>query len=115
MAGWRRAIALFRIWEMIGRARLRLVDDNAGLAAADVELALAAVDDLLARDLAVTATAQDEVEPAPLAEDLSTLRERLVLAGANLPDQPIAAGRDLETAWETLDAIITNVVANGEL
>ena len=115
LAGWRRAVALFRVWEMIGRARLRLVEGNAGLAAADVALALAAVDDLSAGDL--TAITPDQVgndqgpaEPDPFAEDLLTLRERLVLAAANLPDQPIVAGRDLETAWETLDAIISNAL-----
>ena len=124
LAGWRRAVALFRVWEMIGRARLRLVEGNAGLAAADVELALAAVDDLLAGDLsagnsaagdsAAVTTGQGEDEPDPLAGDLAALRERLVLAATNLPDQPIAAGRDLETAWEALDAILAQTLTGAE-
>ena len=110
LAGWRRAIALFRVWETIGRARLRLVEGNAGLAAADVDLALAAIDDLLAGYLAEVTSGQGAEEPGPLAEDLTALRERLVLAAANLPDEPLAAGRDLETAWENLDAIISDAL-----
>jgi uncharacterized protein YoxC len=110
LAGWRRAIALFRVWEMIGRARLRLVEGNAGLAATDLELALVAVDDLLAGDSAAAPSDQGLDEPGPLALDLVTLRERLVLTAANLPDQPIAAGRDLETAWEALAAIISDAL-----
>ncbi len=99
LAGWRRAVALFRIWEMIGRARLRLVDGNLGLAAADVELALAALDDLV------------ESDSEQASETFTALRERLLLATANLPDQPLVAGRDLETAWETLDVLIAGSIA----
>jgi uncharacterized protein YoxC len=105
LAGWRRAVALFRVWEMIGQA--------------GVELALSAVDDLLAGDLAAgdsaaVTTGQGEDEPDPLAGDLAALRERLVLAATNLPDQPIAAGRDLETAWEALDAILAQTLTGAE-
>jgi hypothetical protein len=88
---------------MIGRARLRLLESNFGLAAADIDLAIAAIDDLLGGDVD---------EPA---DDLTAVRERLVLAAASLPDQPLVTGRDLETAWEALDEIVARaVVTNGE-
>lgn len=99
LAGWRRAVALFRAWQMIGRARLRLLENNLGLAASDIELAIVALDDLL----------EDEADQP--AEDLTAIRERLVLAGASLPDQPQVAGRDLETAWEALDVVVSAAVA----
>ncbi len=102
LAGWRRTLALFRAWQMIGRARLRLLESDFGLATADIELAIAAVDDLL------------EADPDQPAEDLVAVRERLLLATTNLPDQPLIAGRDLETAWEALDAIVAEAIGNGE-
>jgi uncharacterized protein YoxC len=89
---WRRALALFRIWEIVGRAKLRLVENNVGLAAADVEMALEATDGLLAGDVG-------EAE-----ETLTLVQQRLALAGSGLPDDPVTAARDLETAWEALDA-----------
>ena len=105
LAGWRRAVALFRAWEMIGRARLRLLENDLGLAATDIELAATAIDDLLA---------DDADQPS---DNLIAIRERLVLAAASLPEQPAVAARDLETAWEALDTIITEAVitrTNGE-
>ena len=101
LAGWRRAVALFRAWEMIGRARLRLLENNLGLAATDIELAIVALDDLI------------EGESDQPSEDLIPIRERLVLAGVSLPDQPAATARDLETAWEALDAIVAEAVGQG--
>jgi chromosome segregation ATPase len=101
LGGWRRAVSLFRAWEMIGRARLRLLENNPGLATADIELAIAALDDLLA------------AESDQPAEDLVAVRERLLLATTSLPDEPQAAARDLETAWEALDTIIAGALGNG--
>lgn len=101
LAGWRQAVALFRAWQTIGRARLRLLENNLGLAATDIELAIVAIDDL------------PEDDPDQPAEDLVAIRERLVLAGASLPDQPLVASRDLETAWEALDALVAQAVAGG--
>ncbi len=102
LAGWRRVVALFRAWEMIGRARLRLLENDYGLATVDIELAIAAIDDLM------------EADSGQPAEDLVAIRERLLLATTSLPDQPLVAGRDLETAWEALDAIVAEAVGNGE-
>jgi chromosome segregation ATPase len=102
LAGWRQAVGLFRAWEMIGRARLRLLEGNAGLAAADIELAVTAIDDLLT------------AEPEQSADDLVAIRERLLLASTSLPDEPLVAGRDLETAWEALDAVMAVAIGSGE-
>jgi len=107
LAGWRRAVGLFRAWEMIGRARLRLLENNLGLAATDIELAIAAIDDLA------------EGDSDQLPEDLVAIRERLLLASISLPEEPAVTARDLETAWEALDALVANAVArdlavNGE-
>lgn len=41
-------LTLFRVWQLIARARLRLVEANVGLATADVELALRTMDSLVA-------------------------------------------------------------------
>ena len=109
LAGWRRAVGLFRIWQMIGRARQRLVEGNMGLAAADIEMALAAIDDLVAQDPVVEESDADSV--AGPVDDLLTVRERLQLAADNLPDEPLVASRDLETAWEVLDAIVALALA----
>lgn len=91
LAEMRRALTLFRAWELVARARLRLLEGNAGLAEADVESALAVVNGLLARE-------------GTTEEALSPVQQRLQLALGNLPGEPDTAARDLETAWEALDA-----------
>ncbi|MDX1689338.1 MAG: hypothetical protein R3248_15250, partial [Candidatus Promineifilaceae bacterium] len=94
LAQMRRALTLFRAWELVARARLRLLQGNAGLAAGDLTAAQATVD----------ALAAEEGEAA-----LAPLRQRLALALENLPADPVAAGRDLETAWEMLDEEIATL------
>jgi hypothetical protein len=96
----RQALALFRVWEMVSRARLRLIEDNAGLAAGDIDAALASVGRLQA-----AVPEEEETTTAGLEE----VQERLTLAAANLPDDQVAAGRDLETAWELLDAALAEL------
>ncbi|MFQ5398184.1 MAG: hypothetical protein ACE5E7_01145 [Anaerolineae bacterium] len=88
-------LALFRVWELTARASLRLVQNNVGLATADVEAAVRAMDELL---LLVPET---EVEP------LQMVQARLALAFASLPDDPALAARDLETAWDELDGVLS--------
>ena len=94
------AVALFRAWEMVSRARFRLLEQNVGLAAADVDSALASVDAII---LVVP-------EESPTATALAAARGRLAQATLSLPDDPVAAARDLETAWEALDAILANLL-----
>ncbi len=91
----RQALALFRVWEMVSRARLRLIEQNVGLAVVDIDTALASVDRLL--------VIYSQEEDAATAE-LEQVQQRLTLAAAGLPDDPAAAARDLETAWQLLDA-----------
>jgi chromosome segregation ATPase len=100
----RQALALFRVWEMVSRAQLRLIEQNVGLAADDIDTALASVDRLQA--------AVPEEEESTSA-GLEQVQQRLTLAAANLPDDPLSAARDLETAWELLDAALAELF--GEL
>ncbi len=98
----RQTIELFRLWELVSRARLHLVGQNAGLAAADVTSAQAAADLMI--------NAIPEEEDAHRA-NLELIRDRLLLAGTNLPDDPVAAARDLETAFELLDEALAALSA----
>ncbi len=100
----RQTLVLFRAWESIGRARLRLFEGNAGLATADLEAASAAVGSLL-----VTVAADAE-----MTEALERVQQRLDLAASNLPDDLDAAGRDLETAWERVDLILSDLLLVAE-
>lgn len=90
LAEMQRALTLFRVWELVARARLRLLQGNGGLAAGDLSAAQAMLNGL--------AATEDET-----ATRLAPLRQRLALALDSLPADPAAAGRDLETAWEILD------------
>lgn len=99
-ARMQQAIALFRAWEMVSRARFRLLEQNVGLAAADVDSAIASVD-------AVILVLPEE---SPAASALAAARGRLAQAGFSLPDDPAVAARDLETAWEALDAILASLL-----
>jgi hypothetical protein len=99
-ARMRQALALFRVWEMVSRARLRLLEQNVGLAAADIEAALTSVDAVLLVVPAESAT----------ATGLAEVRGRLVQAADSLPVDPPAAARDLETAWEVLDGVMAELL-----
>lgn len=90
----REVLALFRVWELITRARLRLAENNVGLAGDDVETAVRTM------DLLVT-TSSEEV-----ANSYKAVQGRLALAFANLPDDPTTAAADLETAWNELDTVL---------
>lgn len=93
----RQSLALFRVWEMVSRARLRLLEQNIGLAAAEIGTALASVDRLL-----VIVPEEGETTKSSLEQ----VQQRLILAASNLPDDQVAAARDLDTAWEVLDAAL---------
>lgn len=94
VARLKEAVSLFRAWELVARARLRLIENNPGLATTDTTLALTAVNGLM------------ESSPAASSDSLSGVQERLNLALTNLPDNPTAAVRDLESAWEELDRLL---------
>lgn len=97
LARLQQVVALYRVSELIARARLRLVEGNAGLALLDVTAALTAVETLSASS------------PA-LAEALAPVETRLSLAAANLPANPLDAARDLESAWERLDGMVAILI-----
>ena len=99
----RQILALFRIWELTGRARLRLLEGNAGLAETDVKLALAAANEIVAFN------ADEE-----LTGLVQPVQERLALVPLSLPDDPVAAARDLETAWESLDEALVRLLRGEE-
>lgn len=90
----REVLALFRVWELITRARLRLAENNVGLATDDVETAVRTM------DLLVTSSSEEA------AISYKAVQGRLALAFANLPDDRDTAAADLETAWNELDAVL---------
>ena len=92
-------LVLFRMWEMISRARFRLLENNIGLAAEDIEAAIRTVDVLL--------------NFQPDAASMQTVQSRLLLAFSNLPDSPDLAAADLEIAWDELDAVFETQVLSG--
>lgn len=102
----REALALFRLWEMVSRARLRLIEQNPGLASNDIDDALSSVD-----RLQVAFADRDETTTL----NLELVQQRLSLAAAGLPDDPDAAARDLETAWELIDEALTTLFSEQEI
>ncbi|MFQ5435762.1 MAG: hypothetical protein ACE5FD_12870 [Anaerolineae bacterium] len=86
-------LALFHVWELLARARLRLLENNVGLATTDLQLALRSVDTLVGQN--------------PGDDDLRVIQTRLALTLSSLPNSPAAAAQDLETAWSGIDAILT--------
>jgi hypothetical protein len=101
-------LTLFRAWDTVGRARLRLAEGNAGLAAADVNTALAVID-RLAPELAtpVSDADADEVAPAPL----TAIQTRLTLVADLLPEDTATAADDLDVIWGLLDELIATRLA----
>lgn len=92
LAELQEAVVLFRVWEAISRARFHLAEGNAGLASDDVALALATAQTL------------------PDQTGLDTLRLRLSLSQANLPDDPASATQDLLLAWDEIDRLLGDYV-----
>ena len=94
----RQALYWFRLWELMARARLQIADNNLGFAAADVKTALS-----LASSVPPAVT---DVE----SEILAAITTRLELAAQELPDEPVTAARDLESAWDVVDQVIAVLV-----
>lgn len=92
----RQVVTLFRVWEMVTRARLRLLEGNAGLAGADTARAMAAMEAILT----------DEASNQALLPRYALVQARLNMAAANLPANPSLAASDLESAWAELDTIL---------
>ncbi len=96
-------LVLFRAWELVTRARLRLLESNLGLATDDIQLAAGVV--------AALATTFPEEQAVLLAQAQSRLAQAL----ANLPGNPGGAALDLEQAWNELDAVLALRIALPEL
>ena len=101
----RQVVTLFRVWEIVTRARVRLLENNAGLAADDATRALYTVNAIVA---------DDETNP-DLLPTLALVQARLTLAEANLPDNPELATFDLENAWIELDSALALLLGIDEL
>jgi uncharacterized coiled-coil protein SlyX len=97
-----RQLLFIRAWQEVLRARLRLLEGNAGLAASDLEMALAT----LARVDAESATADEQAA-------LDQVTARLQAALGALGERPVAASNDLEVAWYTLGDLIEPVSVQG--
>lgn len=100
MVELQRSVRLFRVWELITRTRLQLVEGNVGLATADLNQTLAVV----AQMIALAEAEGDD----PLAAELTAVQSRLELALGNLPASPQQSARDLETAWDLLDDLLAD-------
>ncbi len=97
-------LMIFRAWELIARARLRLLENNLGLAQADV----AEADEML--QFLIVALPEEAAESAAM----QTVQTRLALAADNLILAPAIAAADLETAWDVLDKILMARLLAGE-
>lgn len=90
LAALEREVILVKAMEFLNRSRLYLLQNNAGLAAGDVQAArglLASLQD----------TTPEEEKPA-----LTVLLARVDLALSSLPFSPVIAADDLEIAWRLL-------------
>jgi uncharacterized coiled-coil protein SlyX len=97
-----RQILFIRAWQEMLRARLRLLEGNAGLAADDLE-----------RALVTLAQVDTESATADQRSALDQVTTRLQAALETLEEQPVAASNDLEVAWYTLGGLIEPVSAQG--
>ena len=96
-------LTLFRAWEMVYRARLRLLEQNVGLARQDVALAQALLGMLVENSDDASSTT------------LGAVQQRLDLAATGLLSDPDTAVRDLESAWEMLDIILSDLLGVPEI
>lgn len=92
------ALRWFHLRELVSRGRLRLAENNPGLAAADIEQTY------------LTAVSFQAENPEEDDEALSTVVDRLDLAFTSLPDDPAAAARDLESVWVAIDQILVKIL-----
>lgn len=90
-----RVLLLFQVWQLTSRARIRLLEGNAGLAASDITSAVRLLDSLEREEAALIS-----------AEELASLRVRLELALDGMPDNISEASADLELAWDRLDVLL---------
>lgn len=95
-------LSLFRTWELITRARLRLLENNIGLATNDIQSAQ--------ETLAFVTRTMPPAEGSLLEQ----VQARLALAQTALPDDPETALGDLENAWDSLDRLLVVIILQVE-
>lgn len=94
-AAFERRLILLQAWGEILKARLHLLEDNAGNARQALALARANLERVIA------------LSPEPEAETLSAIRERLDAADTAIEARPFVAINELEIIWRELDTLIT--------
>ncbi len=96
LAGLQWEVKTLRGMELLNRARLFLIENNLGLAQADIQAARQILSDPQAQ------------VPADQQAGLKSLLTRLDLVINNLPGSPVTAADDLEIAWRQLAAGLAN-------
>jgi chromosome segregation ATPase len=96
IAAFERRLILLQAWGEILKARLHLLENNAGNARQALALAHANLEQVIA------------LSPRPEAEALSAIQERLDAADTAIEERPFVALNELEIIWRDLDTFITS-------
>jgi len=96
IAAFERRLILLQAWGEILKARLHLLENNAGSARQALALARANLEQVIA------------LSPEPEAEALSAIQERLDAADMTIEERPFVALNELEIVWRDLDTFITS-------
>ncbi len=96
VAAFERRLILLQAWGEILKARLHLLEDNAGNARQALALARANLERVIL------------LSPEPEAEALIAIRERLDAADTAIEERPFVAINELEIIWRDLDTFITS-------
>jgi chromosome segregation ATPase len=95
VATFERRLILLQAWGEILKARLHLLEDNAGNARQALALARANLERVIV------------LSPEPEAEALIAIQERLDAADMAIEERPFVAINELEIIWRDLDTFIT--------
>jgi chromosome segregation ATPase len=96
VAVFERRLILLQAWGEILKARMHLLEDNAGNARQALALARANLERVIA------------LSPEPEAEALIAIRERLDAADTAIEERPFVVINELEIIWRDLDTFITS-------
>jgi septal ring factor EnvC (AmiA/AmiB activator) len=96
VAAFERRLILLQAWGEILKARMHLLEDNAGNARQALSLARANLERVIL------------LSPESEAEALITIRERLDAADTAIEERPFVAINELEIIWRDLDTFITS-------
>jgi chromosome segregation ATPase len=96
VATFERQLILLQAWGEILKARLHLLEDNAGNARQALALARANLERVIV------------LSPEPEAEALIAIQERLDAADMAIEERPFVAINELEIIWRDLDTFITS-------